>query len=422
MKRYETYKDSGVQWIGEIPSHWNAIRIKYIFKEVDEKNTNLEYALLSFSRTKGIIPFNELNEKEPSAADLSKYKIIRPNQLLENRMQAWSGMFGCAKIYGCVSPDYSVFEALNNNNTDYFANLFRTPLLVQQFANASKGVGDGFNRLYTPQFGNIYAIVPPIHEQETIVAFLNEKTAEIDELVCEVEREIELLKEYKQAEIARVVTKGLNPNAPMKPSGISWIGDIPKHWEILRNKNLFESHYEPVGDRKNIPLLSLTTDGVILRDVESGKGKFPKDFEKYNVVYPEQIIFCLFDIDETPRTVGLNNNYGMITNAYDTFNINKSNVLPIFITNYYLAVDNVKALRPYYTGLRKVVQYGKFMQLKVPVPPIAEQQEIVDYINHKTTEIDRLVVELTYQVEYLKEYKQRLIADVVTGKVNVQPE
>ena len=253
------------------------------------------------------------------------------------------------------------------------------------------------------------------------MAFLDEKTGEIDGLVSQVEREIELLKEYKQAEIARVVTKGLNPDAPMRPSGISWIGDIPAHWEVLRNKNFFTYHYEAVGNRNNIPLLSLTTEGVILRDIESGKGKFPKDFEKYNVVYPNQIIFCLFDIDETPRTVGLNYNYGMITNAYDTFNVNESIVHPGFITNYFLTVDNMKALRPHYTGLRKVVQYSKFMQLKSPIPPLAEQCEIMDYIDRKTTEIDRLVVELTYQVEYLKEYKQRLIADVVTGKINVQP-
>ena len=165
----------------------------------------------------------------------------------------------------------------------------------------------------------------------------------------------------------------------------------------------------------------MTTEGVILRDVSTGKGKFPKDFEKYNVVYPDCIIFCLFDIDETPRTVGLNHNYGMITNAYDAFTINQ-NVVPRYITYYYLAVDNVKGLRPYYSGLRKVIQYNRFLQLKVPMPPMDEQQEIVNYIDHKTTQIDKMIVELTYKVEYLKQYKQRLIADVVTGRINVQPE
>jgi type I restriction enzyme S subunit len=207
----------------------------------------------------------------------------------------------------------------------------------------------------------------------------------------------------------------------MKDSGVSWIGEIPEHWSFVRNKNIFTGHYEEVGKRTDIPLLSLTTEGVILRDVSTGKGKFPKDFEKYNVVYPDCIIFCLFDIDETPRTVGLNHNYGMITNAYDAFTINQ-NVIPRYITYYYLAVDNVKGLRPYYSGLRKVIQYNRFLQLKVPMPPMDEQQEIVNYIDHKTTQIDKMIVELTYKVEYLKQYKQRLIADVVTGKINVQPE
>lgn len=419
MKAYDTYKDSGVQWLGEIPSHWKLLRNKNIFSQhyepVEKRN---DIPLLSLS-IDGVKLRDTESGKGKFPKDFEKYNVVYPNQIIFCLFDVdeTPRTVGLCHDYGMITNAYSTF----NISDDVLAGYITYYYLAIDDVKALRPYYSGLRKVVqSNRFMQLKVPIPPIAEQEGIVAFLDEKTAAIDDLVAQVEREIELLKEFKQAEIARVVTKGLNPNAPMKPSGIAWIGDIPQHWSILRNKNLFESHYEPVGDRKDIPLLSLTTDGVILRDVDSGKGKFPRDFEKYNVVYSKQIIFCLFDIDETPRTVGLNHNYGMITNAYDTFNIIESNVLPRFITNYYLAVDNIKALRPHYTGLRKVVQYGKFMQLKVPVPPFEEQQEIVDYIDRKTTEIDRLVVELTYQVEYLKEYKQRLIADVVTGKINVQ--
>lgn len=199
-------KATNIPWLQEIPEHWDVIRIKWLFKEEDEKNIDLSYQLLSFSRNKGIIPFSENSDKAPSASDLSKYKILHKGQLLENRMQAWSGMFGCSFIEGCVSPDYSVFSPLDRANTEYYAHLFRTPLYVQQFANASKGIGDGFNRLYTPQFQRIYAICPPLSEQRSIVSYITDKTAKIDALTGKLQQEIESIKEYKQRLISDVVT------------------------------------------------------------------------------------------------------------------------------------------------------------------------------------------------------------------------
>ncbi len=199
-------KATNIPWLPEIPEHWDVIRIKWLFKEEDEKNIDLSYQLLSFSRNKGIIPFSENSDKAPSASDLSKYKILHKGQLLENRMQAWSGMFGCSFIEGCVSPDYSVFSPLDRANTEYYAHLFRTPLYVQQFANASKGIGDGFNRLYTPQFQRIYAICPPLPEQQAIVSYITDKTAKIDTLTSKLQQEIESIKEYKQRLISDVVT------------------------------------------------------------------------------------------------------------------------------------------------------------------------------------------------------------------------
>lgn len=420
MEKYNEYKDSGVQWLGEIPSHWKIRRIKWLFREEDEKNVNLTYQLLSFSRNKGIIPFSAINEKAPSASDLSKYKVLHEGQLLENRMQAWSGMFGCSHIEGCVSPDYSVFSPYDSNVvTEYYACLFRIPIFVQQFANASKGIGDGFNRLYTPQFHKIYAIVPSTIEQHAIVFYLDTKCSKLDMFISNKEKEITLLQEMKQRVITDAVTRGLNPNVKFKPTNISWLPEIPENWEMVRNKSFMKPTEEKVGKRRDLTLLSLTKQGVIVRDLTEGKGKFPKDFESYLVVKPNNLVFCLFDIDETPRTVGLVHNDGMLTGAYSNFEIDERIVLPEFAYYYYLQVDNIKGLRPYYTGLRKVVRANTFSMLRIPVPPIEEQHAIVSYITERVAKIDSLVEKLNKEIECIKEYKQRLISDVVTGQIKV---
>ena len=191
----------------------------------------------------------------------------------------------------------------------------------------------------------------------------------------------------------------------------------PTHWTMIRLRNLLKECNNQVGIRKDIPLLSLTKNGVILRDMDNGKGKFPKDFESYKIVEPDHLIFCLFDIDETPRTVGLSNHYGMITGAYDVFNISKL-VDKHFIYYYFLAVDDQKALRPYYSGLRKVIQMSKFLGLQIPVPPIEEQKKIVEFLSTKTSLIDAQQREIERELRLLDELKQAEIANVVTRGLN----
>lgn len=203
-----------------------------------------------------------------------------------------------------------------------------------------------------------------------------------------------------------------------KDSGVQWIHPIPSHWKFLRNKSFMSLTDEKVGDRKDITLLSLTKQGVIERDLSEGKGKFPKEFDSYLVVRPDDLVFCLFDVDETPRTVGLVHNYGMLTGAYTNFSINRDVVLPEFAAYYYIQIDDVKGLRPYYTGLRKVVKTNTFLQLRLPVPPLHEQQAIVSYLDDKCGKIDQLLENKAKELELLAEMKQRVIADAVTKGLN----
>ena len=203
----------------------------------------------------------------------------------------------------------------------------------------------------------------------------------------------------------------------MKPSGIPWLGDVPEGWEVVRNKAFMRLTNEKVGDRKNdFPLLSLSKQGVIIRDVSEGKGKFPKDFDTYLVVRPGNLVFCLFDVAETPRTVGLVKNVGMLTGAYTNFEIDASLVLPEYAYYYYIAVDDFKRLEPYYTGLRKIVKTETFMGLKFPVPPLAEQREIAAMIDRRIAAIDAVIAKRKAERERLDALKKSIICEAVTGR------
>ena len=185
----------------------------------------------------------------------------------------------------------------------------------------------------------------------------------------------------------------------------------------MRHKNVLEEHKELVGkNADNYTLLSLSVNGVIIRDLSEGKGKFSKDYDKYVVVDKGDFVFCLFDVDETPRTVGLSHNHGMITGAYDVFHPHDIN--SEYFYYYYLALDNAKALKPLYSGLRKVIPYPSFMATKFPVPPRSEQDQIVRYLDWQVSKINHLIHGYQKQIKLLEERKIALIDNAVTKGIN----
>ena len=201
------------------------------------------------------------------------------------------------------------------------------------------------------------------------------------------------------------------PNYSITP--LPWLPNIPAHWELVRNKNIFEETKDVVGDDIDAyPLLSLTTKGIILHDVASGKGKFPKDFNTYKIVKPGDMAFCLFDIDETPRTVGLSQYNGMLTGAYTIFHV--ANINPHYAYYYYLLLDNVKAMRPLYSGLRKTINAGTFLSCKLPLPPRPEQDQIVRFWDWKVSSINRLISIKRKQIALLHERQRVYISHIVT--------
>lgn len=420
MKRYNAYKDSGVKWIGEIPSHWDTKQFRRFFLIKKDVANCLGYDVLSVTQKGLKVKDIESNEGQ-MANDYSKYQIVEVGDFVMNSMDLLTGYIDCAKQKGVTSPDYKSFKVRQaiNLNKQYYLYIFQFCYKGRIFYNLGRGVSNkGRWRLPSENLNRFMLPVPPLHEQQAIVDYLKDKTFKIEQYVSARERERELLDSLKQSEIANVVTRGLNPNVKMKDSGIPWIGEIPEHWEPCRNKDIFEESKKIVGENSSdYVLLSLTKQGVIVRDLSENKGKFPKEFNTYKVVEPGDMIFCMFDVDETPRTVGLSQNHGMITGAYDVFKIKR--VLPKFALYYYLSIDDRKALRPLYKGLRKVVPLPTFMSSKIFLPPLSEQQAIVAYIDEKLQKIDQYMCDLQREIDYLKEFKQRLISDAVTGQLCV---
>jgi Restriction endonuclease S subunits len=209
----------------------------------------------------------------------------------------------------------------------------------------------------------------------------------------------------------------LRPYDGYKKTDLLWLDSIPEHWEMTRNKNVMMLSKDTVGkNHSNYVLLSLTKKGIIARDMENAKGKFPKEFDTYQVVNPGDIVFCLFDIDETPRTVGLSSKNGMITGAYTVFKI--ENINPKYLYYYYLSIDNNKKLKPLYTGLRKVINTDTFLRTKMPNPPQDEQDKIVKFLDFQLSKINKFIKAKKKLIAALKEQKQAVINEAVTKGIN----
>lgn len=420
MQRYESYKSSGSLWLGDIPTHWNVLPLVSIATQKSICNCP-EKELLSVYLDRGVIKFSDVDEKRTNATseDLSKYQEVLPGDFVLNNQQAWRGSVGVSGYEGIVSPAYIVLR-LKKGLDPRFANyLFRDGAMVSQYLICSKGVGTIQRNLYWPQLKRSRVIVPPQEEQVRIVAFLDQKTAEIDAAIAKKERLIELLHEQKKAAIRIAVTKGIKGSRQLVSHDLSYLKQVPSDWSIKRNKQLFFEKKGVVGKQApSYTLLSLTLNGVIPRDLDNPKGKFPVEFDTYKKVQPNDMVFCLFDVEETPRTVGLARHVGMITGAYTVVECFDPS-LAGYLSYFYTALDDEKMLRPFYTGLRNVIQRNTFFGLQVPIPPENERQEIVEYIDSVIHDTAQLAEKAKQEVISLQEFKNTLVASAVTGRIKV---
>jgi len=251
------------------------------------------------------------------------------------------------------------------------------------------------------------------------VRFLDWATGRLDRAIRAKRKIIALLNEKKQVIIQRAVTRGLDPNVPLKPSGIPWLGDIPAHWSLTPNRAFLRIRKVLVGARHgDYKLLSLTKRGVLIRDMTIG-GKFSSFWERSQEVRPGDLVFCLFDVEETPRTVGLSKHLGMISGDYTVFECSDS-LTASFVESFYIAMDDRKLLSPLYSGLRKRIQKPEFLAVSTPLPPSDEMVAIAKFLEDSLKTIQCLIDNMSHEVNLLFEYRTRLIADVVTGKLDVR--
>ncbi len=420
MKKYESYKDSGVGWIGEIPSHWSCVKIKHLLRERVDKSEDGIGEPLSMSQKYGLIPTSQMDVVPNLATSYVGAKRTRQGDMVLNKLKAHLGVFALSAYDGLVSPDYAVYYGTGRADLEYLEYLFKTPLYVSEFIKKTTGVAIGFNRLYTDDLFSIPAHYPPMQEQKRIVDYLKDKTLKIEQYVSARERERELLDSLKQSEIANVVTKGLNPNVRMKDSDIPWIGMIPEHWETRTLSQMARVHFISNKNVHHQNLLSLSYGKIVCKDINTTEGLLPASFDNYQIVEDGNIVLRLTDLqnDHKSLRVGLSTQEGIITSAYlaiEAF----TGILPKYLYFLLHSIDVKKVFYSMGNGLRQSLNWTELRKLKCIVPPILEQQAIVDYIEAKLSKIDSCMADLQTEIDYLKEFKQRLISDVVTGQICV---
>ena len=415
MQRYDTYKDSGVQWLGEIPSHWEMIKSKYLWKESFSISENGNEELLSVSQYDGITPAKGDSRSE----SLKGYKIVSENDLVINIMLAWMGGLGVSKYDGIVSPAYCVYKLTNDSNPKYLHYLYKTPLYLAEFARHSTGVIPSRWRMYTDDFGQVVSLLPPRKEQDAIVEYLDEKMAKIDAAIAQQQKMIDLLNERKQIIINRAVTKGLNPNAKMKDSGVEWIGEIPDGWFFLPGKSLYHENKVKNKNNEETNVLSLSY-GKIIRKKELVEGLQPENYNSYQIVEPNYIIIRCTDLqnDHTSLRIGLVKERGIITGAYLGL-IPHGNIIPSYLHLFLHVFDITKEIYRYGSGTRQSLNWVDFKNLPILIPSPEEQESICKYVNDIEAKINKQVFIASNQISLLQERKQIIINEVVTGKIKV---
>ncbi|MHB0896642.1 MAG: restriction endonuclease subunit S, partial [Spirochaetales bacterium] len=237
LKPYPEYKESGQDWLGNIPAHWVLLPNRAIFFEVKDRNHN-EEEMLSVTIARGIIRqkflLNESSKKDSSNLNKSAYKLVMPNDIAYNKMRAWQGALGASSFRGIISPAYVVMRPKEVVNPWFFHYLYRTSFFAKEAERWSYGITSDMWSLRPEHFKIIVSVLPPLGEQAAIVRFLDHVNSKIDGFICAKKKLISLLNEQKQAIIQRAVTRGLNSDVKLKSSGIPWLGDIPEHWKIKR--------------------------------------------------------------------------------------------------------------------------------------------------------------------------------------------
>lgn len=407
MERYSEYKDSGVKWLGEIPSHWELLKSKYLWKETFENSTSGKEDLLSVSQYTGVTK----SKADSRSESLIGYKIVHKDDLVINIMLAWLGGLGVSNDEGVVSPAYCTYKLIRDYNPKFLHYLYKTPMYLAEFARHSTGVVPSRWRMYTDDFGQVVSLLPPVGEQDAIVRYLDATTSKIDKAIAMQQKMIDLLNERKQIIIQNAVTKGLDENVEMKDSGVECFGLIPSHWKVIGWNHIFENLdklREPISaeqrSRNNPKYDYYGASGVIDK------------IDYYNV--DDKVLL----IGEDGANLKMRNLPLVYKASGKIWVNNHAHILKPKVDSYdYMAyLMELFDYNPYITGsAQPKLSQEQLGTIRLCVPPIDEQNKIAIHLNRHLHGFDSAITNCQRQISLLQERKQIIINEVVTGKVKV---
>lgn len=434
--KYESYKDSGVEWVGEIPAHWESTRLKNKIKALvngvwgDEpkENNNIpvlrvadfDYDKLTISDEKltfRSIPKRELVNRLVKNGDLLLEKSGGGDKTLVGRVVLFD-----KKFEATCSNFISKLEPVKLVSSSFLKYVFSS-LYAQSVNYISIKQTTGIQNLDSADYLNRLFCFPPQSEQNSISAFLDEKCAKIDEAIRIKEEQIKLLNERRQILIQQAVTRGLNPDVPMKDSGIDWIGQIPAHWEVKPGRLFMVENKDKNTGLVENTILSLSYGEIIVKNHEDLTGLVPESYETYQIVLPRDIIIRGTDLqnDKTSLRTGIVKNKGIITSAYICLRV-KRTINPDYLHQLLHSYDIRKVFYSLGSGLRQNLSYVDFKYLPITNPTASEQKEIVEYIKNINVRTELSCNIKNQQIIALKEYKTTLINAAVTGKIRITPD
>lgn len=430
MKTYARYKDSGISWIGDVPEHWETKRLKYVVDEFCKGNGITKEEVFPDGDIK-CVRYGEIYSKyDVSFSDcysLTKNKFIASPQYFSYGDILFAGTGELVEEIGknivylgnekCLAGG-DIIVAKHSQNPS-----FLNYALESKYCRIQKSYGKAKLKVVhisAGEIGNIVILLPPLPEQKAIAEYLDKKTAQIIELVSAKQKQIELLKEYKQSVIANAVTGKLNKNCRMKDSGISWIGKIPENWEVKRVASFFDEN-KVLNKNFTFKKAYQFKFGTLVMKNEVGNEKdYEETYVKYTVLNKNDIVLNGLNLnyDFVSQRVAICPAPGIITSAYIAMAPRK-NIEAMYYLWLFKTMDNKKMLHGMGSGIRLTLSFSDMKNQQIPVPPLSEQKEIVAYIEKKVFAIDSQIASIEKQIANLNEYKQSLISDVVTGKVKV---
>lgn len=427
---YPKYKDSGVEWLGKVPEHWGLAKFRHRFAESPEKiETEVVGPMLSVSGYRGIeVKEYDDENRRRSDEELVGYRIARPGQLIVNSMWLNAGGLGVSAFEGHVSPAYRCYWIDDSINRRYVHHLMRSARYVDGYTSMVQGIRPNSLQLSRDDLMSLVVLIPPSTEQTAIATFLDRETAKIDALVAEQERLIALLKEKRQAVISHAVTKGLNPDAPMKDSGIEWLGQVPAHWSKSKLKYAASfisggtpskavlAYWDgdvPWASSKDLKAekISDTGDHITDKAVEDGAGLI--NVGDLMIVVRGMILAHTFPVTKALRPMAINQDLKAVRPHADWNNDYFASLLRATSPETFRRLDEAghgtKALR-----------MDAWLSLEIPQPPKNEQTEIASFLESETAKIDALMAEAERAIALLQERRSALISAAVTGQIDVR--